>query len=101
MAPNGATLYDLETNGDLWQITVGVGWTLLDANDVLSFAMAPSGTTVFALEGNGNRLVKYRVGIGWTLIDSDVQTWEVVPGQYGPDTIYVADYNGSTAAYPM
>jgi hypothetical protein len=83
------------------QYTAWVGWTLLDANDVLGFTMAPSGMNVIALEGNGGRLVEYTAWVGWSLLATDVQTWWRSQGIYGPDTIYVQESDGTVVELPL
>jgi hypothetical protein len=102
-------LYALEpnppdsTNGpELIQWTSTGGRQAFDSNDVLSYALNPSGTVLYDLDGNypgdtnGGELMQYTVGGGWSGIDNnDVLSFALNPS--GTVLYYI---DGNTPGWP-
>jgi hypothetical protein len=87
VSPDGATLYALQTNGDLVQDPAGTATTL--DTGVQAFALSPNGSMLYVLENNGN--LRRNVGGTWTLLDGGVKSFIIGP----KNIINVLERNGN------
>jgi hypothetical protein len=87
------TVYELFSNGELEEDTVGVSRYVVD-NNVRSFVLGPGGYTVDALGTNGN-LQQYK-GSGWTLLDQNVVAIRLGNGGY---TLYATRKDGTVQQF--